>query len=261
MKAILFTWKYILYFFSAKTRYDIHSPFVFGLVSRVIHDKSDKPVFHQIEGIRKKLARDHSRIEVRDFGAGFSGKKFKSLSIGFITKNSSKTAKYGRLLHRLTAFLKPSTMLELGTSVGLSTMYQATGAPAARMVTMEGCPNTGAIATRNFTELGLTNIELINGDFETTLPEFLAQSPVLEFVFIDGNHRKEAVLYYFNLCLEKSGSQTCLVIDDIYWSPGMQEAWLQIKENPRVSVTIDLFMMGIVFLNPELSKEDFIIRF
>ena len=261
MKTILFAWKYFLYFFSAKTKYDIHSPFVFSLVTQVINDKSDKPVFHQIERIRKKLIRDHNRIEVRDYGAGFSGKKFKNLSVGFIAKNSSKTAKYGRLLYRLTSFLQPVTMLELGTSLGLSAMYQASGAPAARLVTMEGCPNTAALAARNFSELGLKNIELLNGDFETILPAFLDRSPVLEFVFIDGNHRKEAVLSYFNLCLKKSGPQTCLVIDDIYWSPGMQEAWLEIRQNPKVSVTIDLFMMGIVFLNPELSKEDFIIRF
>jgi hypothetical protein len=41
----------------------------------------------------------------------------------------------------------------------------------------------------------------------------------------------------------------------------MQKAWNEITEYEGVTVSIDLFRIGIVFLKKELSKQKFIIRF
>ncbi|PJC61367.1 MAG: SAM-dependent methyltransferase, partial [Flavobacteriales bacterium CG_4_9_14_0_2_um_filter_32_27] len=80
-------------------------------------------------------------------------------------------------------------------------------------------------------------------------------------VFFDGNHTKNATLTYFNWCLEKANEQSVFVFDDIYWSEEMKCAWKEIKAHPKVTTTIDLFFLGIIFFNPDLSKEDFVLRF
>ncbi len=88
----------------------------------------------------------------------------------------------------------------------------------------------------------------------------LEQTSEVEMVYIDGNHTKNATLSYFNQLLPKVTSQSILIFDDIYWSSEMEDAWEQIKNHPKVTVTIDLFELGIVFFNPELSKENFVLR-
>ena len=91
--------------------------------------------------------------------------------------------------------------------------------------------------------------------------------PILEkfssadFVFFDGNHRKEPTLAYFNLCLQKATENSVFVVDDIYWSDEMMQAWAQIKANDKVTVTVDLFFMGLVFFKQGEAKQHFVIRF
>ena len=89
----------------------------------------------------------------------------------------------------------------------------------------------------------------------------LDQTNKLDFVFIDANHKSEAILNYFNLCLSKVHSNTVIVIDDIYWSSDMEKAWKKIKNSPQVMSTIDLFELGIVFFNPDLHKKHYKMRY
>ena len=261
MKSVVLTLKYIRYFFTAQTKHDIHSPFVYKLVTSVINQHEKKPVFKVIENRRSAMLDDDTMIKIRDYGAGFGGKKYKEKKIRFIAQHAAKSKKYGRLLHHLVAYFSPEVLLEMGTSVGISAMYQASAAPHAKMISLEGCENTAAVAMKNFEATGMTNIRLITGDFEETLPFALAKLNTLDFVFLDGNHKKVPVLGYFNACLAKAHRNSCFVIDDINWSEEMSEAWKEIKLNPKVTVTIDLFMLGLVFFNPDLSKENFTIRF
>ena len=110
-------------------------------------------------------------------------------------------------------------------------------------------------------KIGFKNVELVNDTFDNFLPNHLQKVPQLDFVFFDGNHQKEATINYFNWCVEKAGNKTVFVFDDIHWSGGMTEAWEVIKKHPKVTSTIDLFFVGIVFFNKDLSKEDFTLKF
>lgn len=253
--------RYVRYFLAAQTKHDIHSPFVYKLVTEVINSNQKKDVYKDIEKIRKSMLKNHHQIQVRDYGAGFAGKKYTQRKISFIARNSAKSPRYARLLNRLITFLSPQVIVEMGTSVGISSLYMAAAAPQAQLITMEGCENTAQIASDNFKQMNIYRIRQVIGSFEDTIPLLLMEKLVLDLVFIDGNHRKEPVLAYFNACLSNINEHSCMVIDDINWSDGMRESWKIIKQNPRVTVTIDLFMMGLVFFNPEFSRQDFIIRF
>jgi len=129
------------------------------------------------------------------------------------------------------------------------------------VITIEGCPQTAAVAGRNFKDLGIRNIELQVGNFDELLPDLIGTKPKLDFVYIDGNHRKDATLNYFNWCLPKVHENSLLIFDDIYWSEGMKEAWAQIKQHPEVTVTVDLFWIGLVFFKKGQAKEHFKIRY
>lgn len=252
---------YLNYFFKARNQHGIHSPFVYELYNNVIKDQTPFYVFSDIESIRAKLLLSNIEIEINDFGAGSTINKSNKRSISDIAKNSLKASKYAQLLFRLVHRFKPTNVLELGTSLGISTMYLAASNSKTQVTTVEGCPNISKVAQINFDKLGLKNINLINQPFETFLPNYLKTVSTLDFVFFDGNHTKEATLNYFNLCVEKTNQQTVFVFDDIYWSKGMNEAWNEIKQHPKISTTIDLFAVGIVFFNSDLSKENFVLRY
>ena len=256
-----FVLKYLQYYFSAQSKHDIHSPFIFDLVTKVFNTDEHLEIFKPIEQRRNNLLNDRTAINIRDFGAGFSGTVYLKRTISYITKNSSKPKKYARLLYRLANYFKPKVMLELGTSVGISAMYQSIGNPQGKLFTIEGCENTAALAQQTFKELKAENVFLINDEFEKAVEKIFAEHSSLNFVFIDGNHRKEPTLKYFECCLKQSHAKTVFIIDDINWSDEMREAWKEIRNHPQVKITIDLFMMGVVFINPDFSKENFKIRF
>jgi len=173
-----------------------------------------------------------------------------------------KPKKYAQLLYRIAKYYQPKTILELGTSFGITSSYLAAGNSNVKLFTIEGSSAIAGIAHKTFQKLGLNNIELTEGDFNNVLPSLLAKLNSIDFAFIDGNHRKEPTLDYFRQLLSHSNATTILIFDDIHWSKEMEEAWTEIQRSPRVTLTIDLFFIGIVFVNPDFKiKQDFVIRF
>ncbi len=107
----------------------------------------------------------------------------------------------------------------------------------------------------------LVNIELITGDFNNTIDATLKKFEKLDYVFIDGNHQKAPTLNYFKKCLSKSNHKSIFILDDVNWSKEMKAAWKEIKAHPEVTLSIDLFFLGIVFFNPDFTKQNFVVRF
>ena len=264
MKKFRLLFKYLRYYFAAQTKHDIHSPFVFDLLTNVISAKSNFYAYGQIEEIRKSLLSSKAKIIVQDFGAGSIVNKPSEANLKAvkdIAKASAKSPKYGQLLFRLVHYFKPKTLLELGTSFGISTLYQALPDKSAKLITMEGCENVAKLAQENFKKAGTTNIELITGNFDETLASALTSIKSLDYVFFDGNHKKEPTLRYFEKCLPLAHNDSLFIFDDIHWSDEMEGAWEAIKNNPQVTITIDLFFLGLVFFRKEQHKQHFIIRF
>jgi predicted O-methyltransferase YrrM len=249
------------YYFQAVTKYDVHPPFLYELITQVLNNKKSFPEYDRVEGLKSKLLKDQTKIKVEDYGAGSRVNRSNERSIAQIARNSSKTKKYGRLLFRLVKYSKPENILELGTSLGLSSAYMALASPDSKITTIEGSTEIAKSAQKNFDILDLQNIKLVTGQFDQVLPDLLNKIPQLDLAFIDGNHQKEPTIRYFEHCLAKSVNDTILVFDDIHWSEGMEAAWKTIQQHPSVTLTVDLFFMGLVFLKKELTKQHFIIRY
>jgi predicted O-methyltransferase YrrM len=252
---------YLKHRLTAKSRHGTHSPFVYQLVDEVIYDFNSKNEYNGIEEQRKKLLNDDTIITVTDLGAGSHLNKNRTKKVREIAKNALKSPRLAQLIYRLAKDTNPATVLELGTCLGITTAYLSKAVPEAEIITIEGCPETARKAYSNFQDLELENIELQVGNFDELLPRVIEQLPRLDFVYIDGNHRKDATLNYFRWCLPELHENSLLIFDDIYWSKGMKEAWQEIKDHPEVTVTIDLFWIGLVYFKKGQAKEHFKIRF
>ncbi len=252
---------YLKHRFTAKTRHGTHSPFVYQLTDEVIYDFSHKSEYKNVELQRKKLFNDDSLITVTDLGAGSHLNKNRAKKVSQIAKNALKSPRLAQLIYRLAKNTKPKNIIELGTCLGLTTAYLSKACPNAQLITIEGCPETAKVAMNNFKDLELRNIEIHIGNFDVLLPLIIEKQQQLDFVYIDGNHRKDATLNYFNWCLPSVTENSLLIFDDIYWSQGMKEAWVQIKNHPDVTVTVDLFWIGLVYFKKGQAKEHFKLKF
>ncbi|NRF38774.1 O-methyltransferase [Pedobacter foliorum] len=252
---------YLKHRFTSKSRHGTHSPFVYKLTDEVIYDFKSKIEYKSIEAQRKKLFNDDSLITVTDLGAGSHLNKNRTKKVSQIAKNALKNPALAQLIYRLAKDNNPKSIIELGTCLGITTAYLSKACPEAEVITIEGCPETAKVAYNNFKELDLENVELQVGNFDVLLPDVIANAEKLDFVYIDGNHRKEATLNYFKWCLPKVQENSLLIFDDIYWSKGMKEAWEEIKNHSDVVVTVDLFWIGLVYFRKGQAKEHFKIKF
>ncbi len=218
--------------------------------------------FQEIELLRKVLLRRKDEIEIMDLGAGSRLNKSNRRKVGEIARNAEKPAKFGRFFYRLSQHLQPRSVLELGTSLGVTTAYFAKALPESAITTMEGCPETALIAEKNFQALGLKNIAVVVGNIDHTLPDLLkTRKHKIGLAFFDANHRYEPTVRYFKDALPYADENSVFIFDDIYWSKEMTAAWEEIKAHPEVTVTVDLFWVGLVFFRKEQVKEDFVLRF
>jgi predicted O-methyltransferase YrrM len=256
--------KWVQYFAQASSGkgHGIHSPFVYQLIGEVLNDDRDYYAYKLVETAKNNLLLDDRLLQMKDLGAGapWSGEKMKMVSE--VVTQSVSSQKFGRLLFRLANFYHAKTIVEMGSSLGISTAYLASADPGSQVITMEGSPSVARIAAETFQKLKLQNISQITGNFDDTLDGVLISTSSPDLVFIDGNHRKKPLLEYFEKFLQRMPSSSLLIIHDIHWSREMEEAWALIQEHPQVKMSIDIFSAGLVFFRDEFQvKQKFTIRF
>lgn len=249
--------QFLRFYLAADTRYQVHSPFVFEFVREVLEDRRWFYAFDDVEAIRARMMNSTVALEVTDFGASGSGQTVsQKKTLRHIARVAASSPAQGRRLFRLAQWLKPGHILELGTAVGVGTMYLASAARNARFITLEGSEACTHVARANLGILHLNHsVEVLHGPFKDTLSRALQSLGRVDLIFFDGHHRKTPTLTYFEQCLPYVHDRTVLVFDDIWWSPDMAEAWAQIRQHPRVTLSIDCYDLGFVFLNPDIREK------
>lgn len=256
--------QYLRYLLRAKTRHGIHSPFVYAFIEDILHDNTHYSDYKTIEKQVAHLKQNRNVLEIVDFGAGKTTGKYRTYfkRVQEVAKISGITKKHGRLLYRIVKHYQPATMLELGTSLGISTMYQAKGNANAQFTAVEGCASLAMIAQNSLDKTECKNVSLKTAQFKTILPNILAElNRPLDYAFIDGDHTYKGTMQYFEQLKKHVGDNSILVFHDIHWSKDMERAWNEITQDPAISISIDLYFMGIVFFKKALSKQDFVLRF
>ena len=253
---------YILFKCTAKPRsgHGVHSPMVYEFSRAVLCNKNNYEQPNEVERLRNWQIDSSISLAPSDYGAGSRMMK-RSETLGAVIRKSSVSPKNGAFLYRLAKWNNSKSILELGTSVGISAMYLASSNPDAMVLTIEGDWQRAELAKNSFDLFNFKNIELIEGDFEQGLNKALNQLPVLDLVFFDGNHKAEPTLRYFKQCLKKVNENSIFVFDDIRWSREMFKAWNVIAKHSSVSISIDLFHLGVVFFRKGIFKQHFKINF
>lgn len=236
--------------------FGIHSPYLFYIAREVFPDTSSYYAFASIERLRRKLLSSKEKVVVKDYGTGKGG----PLPLPYVTRTSPKSAREAQLLMRMAVLLHAQEIVELGTSVGLTTAYLASASSNAHVTTFEGAPELAKIAEGNWAKLGLKNIRCICGPLDDTLYNNYAPTREVDLAFLDANHRGEPTLRYFKHLLRYAGEKSIFVVDDIHQSPDMLAAWRTICAMPEVTATFDLFSMGMVFFDKNLEKKTYKIR-
>jgi predicted O-methyltransferase YrrM len=211
--------------------------------------------FELIEAERRKLLSDNRTIKRRDFGAG---KKKNTLEkISNLAKTSLKPKKWSQFLFRIIRFYNYKIILDFGTSFGITTAYLAKAIAGVEVYSFEGCPETLKIAKITFENLNIQNVHCQEGNIDDTLTDTLKNIKYIDFAFFDANHKEEPTLRYFEKCLKFKTENSCFVFDDIYWSEEMKNAWKIIKNHTEVSISINLFFVGLVFFRKGIKKQHF----
>ncbi len=237
----------------------IQSAYVAILLKSLFSNDEQLDIFKPIESERSVFNRSNELMHDLDYGAG-SIQKNKRRTLGMIAKISSASPRKCRFLYRLVNYIQPSTIIELGTSVGISVAYMSLATKLSNIYTIEGNQQRFQQAIILFNKLNLNNIQAINGLFDDHLPDLLRNSKKL-FVYVDGNHTYEATTRYFNDIARVADNDTLIVFDDIRWSSEMKRAWEFIINDKRVQTSIDLFTVGIVFFRKTNEKEHFKIKY
>ena len=252
---------FLTYWLDAVDEHSVHSPFLFDFYTNVLKKEFSHPELDALKKIKRKLEDDHRIINVTDFGSGSSKMKTSSRKISDIVRITTTPEKFSRLYSRILRHYNCTNILELGTSVGINTIYLARAHALARVTTIEGSREIALIAKGLFDECKVKNIQLIEGNIDLELPAFLDSVEKIDFAFIDANHRFEPTVAYVDLILKKIHVNSILVLDDIHYSQEMERAWLALQGHEQVHTSVDLYRCGLIFFNPSLTKQNAVLQF
>lgn len=257
---------YLRHVFSAwnTTGEGIHSPYLFELVRFVLRDENAYYCFADIERRRELLTACQDVLDVTDFGSGGSpeGKRVQR-RVCDIAKTHLERPEIGQMLFRLVNFLgqhekRPLEILELGTSLGITTAYLASADSRSRVVTLEGSGAVLQVAQGVWRAVRLENIEWQQGNIDDTLYKCAREK--LDVAYVDANHTFEATMRYVDYLLPRMEEKGVIVIDDIHYSEQMEQAWTTLKEDARVTTSMDLYHVGLLFVDPHYLKRHYKIR-
>ncbi|MFD0998530.1 O-methyltransferase [Ohtaekwangia kribbensis] len=251
---------YFAYWLDQVSEHSLHSPFLFDFYTKVLHAKSDPAIYHSIEQRRKEYLHDTTLLTIQDPGAGSLNLKTSSRKVCDIARTSLSSSKYSSLYARIIHHFNCKSILELGTSLGINTLYLATK-PDSSVTTLEGAPPIATIALDTFKELNKKNIRLVEGNINSTLYSYLGNCTSLDFAFLDANHRYEPTLKYFDAVVQKIHVKSIVVLDDIHYSPEMEKAWNHVRKHALVYASVDLYRCGLLFFDPSLNKQHVVLQF
>ena len=230
-----------------------------------MYDDNAYYAYPHIEQQRAALLRSTTEVQQTDYGTGGGGSSPRVVTrkVADIARTHLESPKVGQLLFRLVNYLtstqqRPLTIVELGTSLGVTTAYLASPSPKNTVQTYEGAGEVLDVAMKVWRTLELQNIEPVVGNIDQTLADHQPKS--VDIAYIDANHTCEATLRYFRQLLGAVKPHSIVVVDDIHHSPEMEQAWQAIQQTEQVTSTIDCYSVGLVFFNKHYIRKHYRMR-
>lgn len=242
-----------LFYLGHRKGHGIHSPYVFEFINGVVFNTMQWQVPDQPLRVHKVMRKDCSLIP-RNEPPGEVADGNDTRSISSFVKKASVSFKYGALLYRISHWFEAESVVELGSGLGISTAYLRAGSPKSSFHSVEGGRIRALLAAQVIYRSKLEKVNIHQGDIGEELPGILAESSGRLLAYVDGNHHYEPTLVYLEQLVKHAGEEAVIIMDDIYWSRGMQKAWKEVISWPEVRVSIDLFHVGILLLRSDLDK-------
>lgn len=220
----------------------IHSPFLYEFVERVLCGPRDLGLERENAAFESSLRRDRSTLRVYDLGAGAASLGVER-RVRDIARGSATPRRARFLLGRMARHYRPASVLELGTSLGI-TAHALALSSAAGVDSVEGSPELHRRAGEALRQAGVQNARLHLSDFDAFLATYRPAGALLAYV--DGNHRAEPTLRYVDALWQAAPPGSIIAVGDIHWSAGMSEAWARLARRERCKYTVDLFHLGLV---------------
>ena len=276
----------------------VHSPYLFEWVRMVMMDRNSYYSWDAIEDCRRAMLADDRELEFVDYGSGklkgengkvkgengkvkgengkLKGENGERRRVCDIAKRSLTKRKYAEMLFRLVNWLGTThrlangrgtansvafrglTIVELGTSLGVTTAYLAMPDSRNRVLTFEGCASVAEVAEENWRKLSVKNIQCVVGAIDAAV--LSRELSCVDVAFVDANHTYAGAREYFNVLASMVHEKSVIVMDDIHYSSEMERAWKEICEDERVTSTMDLYQMGLVFFDPHYWHRNYRMR-
>jgi len=246
---------FISHWLNKVDEHSIHSPYFFDFYRHVIKPAQKAKGEPSLEALRQRLLQNKMPVQMEDLGAG-SAVGGSKRTLADITEVSVSPAKLSQLYLNILNYIDARYVVELGTSIGLNTLYLSQKTDS-RIFSFEGNKSLINIALTHFESMDRKNIQLIEGNIDHTLSEFLQNTTKINFALVDANHRYEPTLRYFNMLVRRMNEKSIMVIDDIHWSGEMEKVWRELYRHSLVYGSIDLYRCGILFFDPALNRQHF----
>lgn len=235
---------YLKYYFSALTKYKVHSPFVFKFVTDIFEDERFYHFMGVIENYRRNLLGTSDKINTE---TGIS-------TVNQIVKKQAVSSKIGEILFKTVHEYKPNTILELGTNLGIATLYQATAESSNQIITLEEDTAIAAATQSYFKRLGTRNIELMSGKINENLSNALKKLETIEHLFFNDFWGYKDSLAYFETCMPYLVSNTVFIFRTPYANEDSVKFWNEIKQHPNVKLSLDIYDLGFLFFRSEQKE-------
>jgi len=250
---------YLKYLFASGTRHSVHSPFVYTLINEVFKNRKLCPVLENIDNCRDSDI--NSWTKVRDAKIVEKPKiiRFKRTISPIIRYDISK--KYGQLLFRLIEYFKPSTIIQSGVNSGFSSIYLTTANSNAKVFIWSGIGYESEAINTLLDKFQVSeNVKYLN-KINLDSSYFIHERGKVDFVFLGADEGGDQVYADFETFVKIAHNETVFVINAIHQSAGIEKVWSNITNHACVTVSIDIYGLGLVFLRKELSKQKFVLRF
>ncbi len=249
MQKSAFSRRYLPYYFHAKTYYRIHSPLAYEFASAILEDKRNFYAFASLNALQKSLRRDERSIALLP---NEESQPPTIVTMQQIQYQHYVSRYYHEILFRTIHFYKPEFILELGTSLGITTMYAAAAALNRNIYTIEQEPAIANAAKQHFNLLRFKNIQPIIGDYQEMIDnELLAEKKIDCLILSLENISHKNILKPY---LERLNEPSLIIILGIS-KASKRELWQFIQQHQKVTLTIDVYNLGIAFCNTNILEK------
>jgi Predicted O-methyltransferase len=156
---------FLSHWLNAVDEHSVHSPFFFDFHQKVIRSEDQAEGTKKIEEVRANLLKNQTEVDYRDVGSASKHFKTTRRKLSDIAATSLLPEKWAQLLYRIARYNESKKIVELGTSMGLTSLYLSR-APKSVVYTFEGNPSMVNVALTHFEAFEIKNIHLIEGNID-----------------------------------------------------------------------------------------------